>query len=183
MIIVTDTIFIDSDEQQWTARKKQISKSGKSKGNEVTVLIGYYPSIEAALRGILRNEYGGRMNIVNDGDVKTWTKTTDGVPTTLSEILTLNFFMDPFFNGRQQDRYYLNAAGDMSTYEAQATGANIRGAVNMEINLKYIVQFKDLRQQARYPNTVTTDQDITQRLTDTIGDSGNPLQSWTTAST
>ena len=62
MIIVTDTIFIDSDEQQWTARKKQISKSGKSKGNEVTVLIGYYPSIEAALRGILRNEYGGRMN-------------------------------------------------------------------------------------------------------------------------
>ena len=147
--------------------------------------IRWYP-IKGGQKAVIKGTYRpgqAKRNIVNDGDVKTSTKTTDGVPTTLSEILTLNLFMDPFFNGRQQDRYCLNAAGDMATYEAQATGANIRGAVNMEINLKYIVQFKDLRQQARYPNTVTTDQDITQRLTDTIGDSGNPLQSWTTAST
>ena len=109
--------------------------------------IRWYP-IKGGQKAVIKGTYRpgqAKRNIVNDGDVKTWTKTTDGVPTTLSEILTLNFFMDPFFNGRQQDRYYLNAAGDMSTYEAQATGANIRGAVNMEINLKYIVQFKDYR--------------------------------------
>lgn len=63
MIIVTDKIFIDSsDGLNYIAKKTKISESGKSKGNEVNVLIGYYPSVEAALRGILRNEYGGRIS-------------------------------------------------------------------------------------------------------------------------
>lgn len=145
--------------------------------------IRWYP-VKGGQKAVIKGTYKpgqAKRNVVNDGDVKTWTKTADGVPTSLSEILTLNFFMDPFFNARQQDNYYLNAAGDMSSFEPQSTGANIRGAVNMEINLKYIVQFKDLRQQARYPNTLTTDQDITQILNESIGSSGSALQSWTTA--
>lgn len=145
--------------------------------------IRWYP-IKGGQKAVIKGTYRpgqAKRNVVNDGDVKTWTKTADGVPTSLSEILTLNFFMDPFFNARRQDIYFLNAAGDMSSFEPQSTGANIRGAVNMEINLKYIVQFKDLRQQARYPNTLTTDQDITQILNESIGSSGSALQSWTTA--
>lgn len=145
--------------------------------------IKWYP-IKGGQKQVIKGTYRpgqAKRNVVNDGDVKTWTKTSEGVPTSLSEILTLNFFMDPFFNARQQDRYFLNAAGDVVTNDAQATGSNIRGAVNMEINLKYIVQFKDLRQQARYPNTITTDQDVTQILNESIGASGSALQSWGTA--
>ena len=57
------------------------------------------------------------------------------------------------------------------------------GTVNMEIKLKWIVQFKDLKQQARYPNTITNDQDITLILDENKASSGSALMSWTTAST
>jgi hypothetical protein len=88
-----------------------------------------------------------KRNITNDGDVKTWTATTTTLPS-LKEILTLNFFQDP-----------LNITSN-------AAGVNNVGC-NMEINLKYIIQFKDLKQQARYPNTITTDQDIVLTLNET----------------
>lgn len=83
-----------------------------------------------------------KRNIVNDGDVKTWTATGSAQPN-LKELLTLNFWQDPL------------------CFE-ELSGAS--HGVNCQINLKYIVQFKDLKQQARYPNTITTDQDITHIL-------------------
>jgi hypothetical protein len=83
-----------------------------------------------------------KRNITNDGDVKTWTKTDGSLPN-LKELMTLNFWQEPL------------------AYE-ELSGAS--HGVNMQIELKYIVQFKDLKQQARYPNTITTNQDIVQTL-------------------
>lgn len=84
-----------------------------------------------------------KRNIVNDGDVKTWTK-TDGTLPNLKEILTVNFFRHPF---------------------AQASSAGMQTNCNIQINLKYVVQFKDLKLQARYPNTITAGQNIQLDLT------------------
>lgn len=75
-----------------------------------------------------------RRNIQNDGDVKTWHKTNgtgDAEPPSLREFLTLYFY-----------RHELAYA---------APASKIIG-VNMQITLKYIVQFKDLFRNARYPN-------------------------------
>lgn len=68
-----------------------------------------------------------KRNIVNDGDVKTWTATT--IQPTLKEFLTLNFWPHPLSAGT-------------------AFGLNI------QVRLKYIVQWKDLVAQARYPNSL-----------------------------
>jgi len=87
-------------------------------------------------------------NIKNDGDVKTWTAVGTSLPN-LKEILTLNFFKSG-----------LN----------YSTAANT--AFNMCVELDYIVQFKDLREQARYPNSTTTDQDILLRINDTNDSAG-----------
>lgn len=84
-----------------------------------------------------------RRNIQNDGDVKTWIKTNNGgTPDspTLKEFLTLYFYR-----------------GELSWLKA----ATKTLGVNMEIKLKYIVQFKDLRNIARYPNTTDTDISVT----------------------
>lgn len=93
-----------------------------------------------------------KRNIVNDGDVKTWSA-VGASPTTLSEILTLNLWQDPLNN----------------------TDQNV--SVNMEVNIKYIVQFKDLKLQARYPNTITAGQDITQSLSN-AAITGNAYSRW-----
>lgn len=93
-----------------------------------------------------------KRNIVNDGDVKTWTK-TDGTIPNLKELLTVNFWRHPFANA--------NSAA------AAITCANI------QINLKYVVQFKDLKLQARYPNRFSASGfDIMQELSNngTTGD-------------
>lgn len=138
--------------------------------------IQWYP-IQGGKKNVIRGTYRpgqAKRNIINDGDVKTWTATTSTLPN-LKEILTLNFWNDPFFNARLPDAY-------LTTSGISSTGGGRYGCVNMEINLKYIVQFKDLKQQARYPNSVTTDQDITLTLNETIGTAGSALQSWTTAS-
>ena len=68
-----------------------------------------------------------KRNIVNDGDVKTWTAVTQ--QPTLKEFLTLNFWPHPLSSGT-------------------AFGLNI------QVRLKYIVQWKDLVAQARYPNSL-----------------------------
>lgn len=96
-----------------------------------------------------------KRNIVNDSEVKTWHKTdSEAPPNTLTEMLTLNFWQDPLNN------------------------TNKAVSLNMEINLKYIVQFKDLRLQARYPNTITAaGQDIQQNLTNTYG-TGEAYMKW-----
>nr|QTE03868.1 MAG: capsid protein [Grus japonensis parvo-like hybrid virus] len=90
-----------------------------------------------------------KRNIVNDGDVKTWTKTDGSLPN-LKEIFTLNFWRHPF---------------------AHSQGPNGTSNVNIQINLKYVVQFKDLKLQARYPNTITAGQDINLNLTNSTGTS------------
>lgn len=104
-----------------------------------------------------------KKNIANDGDVKTWTWTAaTGAPTgtaaqipQLKDNLTVYFFQDA-----------LNTTD-------QPVG------VNIQINLRYMVQFKDLKQQARYPNTVTTDQDITVTLNESLSATGAAYMLWT----
>lgn len=135
-------------------------------------------SVPGGRKSIIRGKYKPgqvKRNIVNDGDVKTWSK-TDGVALpTLKEYLTLNFFCDPFFNARGNDVFDSDTSIAMDT-----TGSNIKGAVNMEVKLKYIVQYKDLRIQCRYPNSTTGTATVINYST-SIGDAGNPMQSWTTA--
>lgn len=104
-----------------------------------------------------------KRNIQNDGDVKTWTSTgakdlqgtnTDSWATpVLKDFLTLNFYKAPL-------------------------GFHATTGCNIQFELKYIVQFKDLRQQARYPNTLTTDQDIVQTLNESTTAVGNAYQRW-----
>lgn len=110
--------------------------------SNITVISGSYKPGQA------------KRNIVNDGDVKTWTATGTTLPT-LKEILTLNFWQHPL--------------NEMSTESMSA--------LNIQVDLKYIVQFKDLKQQARYPNTVTADQDISLVLNET-NTNANGLQRW-----
>lgn len=85
-----------------------------------------------------------KRNIVNDGDVKTWTKTGSALPN-MKEFLQVLFVKHPM------------------------AYANTGYAVNVQIKLKYIVQFKDLRKQARYPNTAVAGT-ITQSITSGVGD-------------
>ena len=74
-------------------------------------------------------------NISNDGDVKTWTK-TDGTLPTLKDICSLRFYRAP-----------LNQEG----FAQGPLGCNV------QVELKYIVQFKDLKLAARYPYNGATD--------------------------
>jgi len=94
-----------------------------------------------------------KRNITNDGDVKTWTATSTTLPN-LKEILTLNFWKHP-----------MNYSG-------------VQTVLNMEINLKYLVQFKDLKQQGRYPNRITTNQDISITLNESNSAAGTAHQLW-----
>ena len=133
--------------------------------------IRYYKNIQwtpvkGGSKAVIRGTYKpgqAKRNVKNDGDAKTWTAV--GTGPNFKEILTLNFFMDPFFNGQYMDTFE-NDGG----YAITANGTNMLGCCNMEINLKYIVQYKDLRVQARYPNTIITDQDILIQL----NESNNP---------
>jgi len=84
-----------------------------------------------------------KRNISNDGDVKTWTGTGTTLPT-LKEFLTLNFFAGGVDGGL--------------AFSSTANGA----AINCCIELDYIVQFKDLKLQARYPNSLAASVDLSQ---------------------
>lgn len=82
-----------------------------------------------------------RRNIQNDGDVKTWTQTTNtGTPSSsipnLKDLLTLNFWRAPM------------------AWETTC-------ACNVEVDVKYIVQFKDLKEQWRYPYSGSTATSLT----------------------
>ena len=132
-------------------------------------------SIPGGKKAIIRGTYKPgdvKHNIINDGDVKTWAD-VGAAPTTYNEILTLNFWTDPMFNARQSDAY-----ANGGNYNMSATGTAMKGYVNMEINLKYIVQFKDLKLHARYPNTFITNQDINVTLNEDRTQNGNPLMKW-----
>lgn len=135
--------------------------------------IKWYP-IEGGKKQIIKGRYSPgqiKRNIVNDGDVKTWTATGTTLPN-LKEILTLNFWQDPFFNAREQ-----NTFDTADTYTPKTSGATMYGNVAIEVNVKYIVQFKDLKVQARYPNTIITDQDINIVLNED-NSQANGLQRW-----
>ena len=84
-----------------------------------------------------------KRNISNDGDVKTWTKTDGSLPT-LKEIFTMRFFNHPLNHG-----------------DTNTLGNN--AGCNVQVELKYLVQFKDLKEAARYPYT-TNAVTITQSL-------------------
>lgn len=73
-------------------------------------------------------------NISNDGDVKTWSLVA--AQPTLKEFLTLYFYKHPL---------------NLAEIVASAPPAG----VNVQYNLKYTVQFKDLRVDNRYPTTGT----------------------------
>lgn len=97
-----------------------------------------------------------KRNIINDGDVKTWTATAGGAPPNLKEILTINFWRHPLATQVSAGTPYTNA--------------------NVQINLKYVVQFKDLKLQARYPNTVSAAGFNITQLLNNNGATGNAYQ-------
>ena len=113
--------------------------------------IKWYPIKGGGRKTVIRGTYSpgdAKRNVANDGDVKTWTSTAAPASTlpTLKEFLTVNLWKDPFFNASYADVH----APDTSN--VSNTASERPGVLNMEINLKYIVQFKDLRTQPRYPN-------------------------------
>jgi len=116
---------------QWT--KVNCNRS-ETPNKHVQVISGRYKPGQAA------------RNIVNDGDVKTWTATTAAgvfnMPN-LKEQLTVNLWEHPlaFFGTVDFTR-----------------------VANIQINLKYIVQFKDLRLMLRYPNTLLSSAGLTVQL-------------------
>lgn len=71
-------------------------------------------------------------NVSNDGDVKTWNLTDVFAQPTLKEFLTLYFYK-----------------GALS----YAKPATLPVGLNVQYKLKYKIQFKDLRLNARYPKT------------------------------
>lgn len=88
-----------------------------------------------------------RRNVSNDGDVKTWSLTanpTDPQLPTLKETMKLLFYKAPL------------------AWKSQAVGTTGTYGLNMQIQMTYTVQFKDLRDQARYPRAAGTD--ITQTI-------------------
>lgn len=78
-----------------------------------------------------------KRNITNDGDVKTWTA-TGGIPN-LKDLLSLRFY-----------------AGGLSNAAVGPTVDFMPGC-NVQVEMKYIVQYKDLKQAARYPYSGATD--------------------------
>jgi hypothetical protein len=78
-----------------------------------------------------------RRNVRNDQDVKTWSR-TDGSKPALKERMHLGIIEDPF-----------STLGDAEC------------GVNLQITLRYRVQFKDLVQQAKYPSTTIESEVIT----------------------
>ena len=76
-----------------------------------------------------------RRNIQNDGDVKLWTD-KGGAPVFI-ESLHMRFYKDP-----------------MNVQYVGALGTDLAG-VNLDIQIDYIVQWKDPEEPARYPYTQT----------------------------
>lgn len=101
-----------------------------------------------------------KRNIVNDGDVKTWTQTSfdtaspvDGSIPNLKELLSVMFWRSPMNHGTN-------------------------AGVNVQIELKWIVQYKDLRDLARYPRTTPAGTSIVQTISSNKADYGNPIGKW-----
>lgn len=133
------------------------------KGMRWDVIMSNSPDHDSSI-AVIKGRYKPgqtKRNVINDGDVKTWTAM--GSTPNLTESLVLNFWRAPL-------QYYSGAG--------IATEATQPHCMNMQVELKYIVQYKDLKQQARYPNRTTTDQDITQILNEDSTATGSAHQRW-----
>lgn len=123
---------------QWKIVNSETNGDGGMKHDSAAVIAGTYRPGQ------------NRRNIINDGDVKTWTKTnspTDPAQTSLKESLTLLFWRAPLAYG---------ANTTTGTPPAPVTVTDTRCGVNVEVKLKYLIQFKDLKEAARYPYTTNT---------------------------
>ena len=87
-----------------------------------------------------------KRNIQNDGDVKTWTQT--GATPTFRELLQVMFYQHP-----------LGTGGASSTI---VIGCNI------QVRLKWIVQFKDLTENYSMPSNITGSSSIQTMPTDAL---------------
>lgn len=98
-----------------------------------------------------------RRNIRNDGDVQTWTK-TDGTFPKLHEQVTFNFFQAP------TNPWKSGTPGNNAS-DPIVIGDTLQGYANCQLEVKYIVQFKDLKGPARYPSTAWPEANsITQQI-------------------
>lgn len=129
---VMPTTTLDEAMNYKNIKWHKLGASGLGNGMNTTIVRGTYKPGQV------------KRNIINDGDVKTWTATGSGLPN-LKETLTLHYWKHPL------------------------SGGNLFGA-NIQIRLKYIVQFKDLTLQARYPNTVNGTGNVTQQIDNTGAD-------------
>ena len=80
-----------------------------------------------------------KRDIQNDGDVKLWTQTAQ--TPAYNENMRLYFYKDPLSSNK------LDTAGPVTEGAADSTH------VQVQIRLKYIVQWKNLKQSALYPTT------------------------------
>jgi hypothetical protein len=79
-----------------------------------------------------------KRDVSNDSDVKLWTRTGGATTTpTYREVLQLMHYAHPLALSREED---------------SALGHNLL----VQVRMKYIVQFKQLKQSAKYPNTAAT---------------------------
>lgn len=145
----------------------KLSEAMSLKGMKFDVLRGARPETQGQQMTVIQGRYRpgqARRNIVNDGDVKTWTKcsfdgaTPENFVPTLKETLNLYFWRAPLAN--------------IVSNNAEVT------ACNTQVELKWIVQFKDLRNLARYPVTTPVSTFIHQHLTNNRLDIGNPIARW-----
>lgn len=93
-----------------------------------------------------------KRNIQNDGDVRTWTMTAGGTTPDLREELVLFCYKD--------------------CMEGSPTG-QIIGA-NFRVNMKWIVQFKDLREATRYPGAINQTSVVLSIPGDVTDNNGTP---------
>lgn len=56
MIKIDDTHFITADTHSFMLQEKRIVQDGKNKGEEYIETLGFYSSIENAIKGLMKNE-------------------------------------------------------------------------------------------------------------------------------
>lgn len=143
-----------------------LSEAMSLKGMQFDVLPAARPENGGQQMTIIQRRYipgQAKRNIVNDGDVKTWTKTA--------------------FNGTSPENFVPTLKETLNLYFWRAPLANIVSsntevtACNTQVELKWIVQFKDLRNLPRYPATTGGTSVIT-NITNTRTDIGNPIARW-----
>lgn len=145
-----------------------LSEAMSLKGMQFDVLPAARPENGGQQMTVIQRRYipgQAKRNIVNDGDVKTWTKTA--------------------FNGTSPENFVPTLKETLNLYFWRAPLANIVSsnnevtACNTQVELKWIVQFKDLRNLPRYPVTSPAGTSVITNITNTRTDAGNPIARWT----